>query len=166
MLGGVHAPVHSPDIVLCEPIHPDVIKDDDMITEAVVPDASVAIVLPTPGFRKFSWPREDWMVGDDPSLNTVVEELPGWSLWSAGGLPVVLPSPPIVLDSSDDSVAVQWDRPGRSCVADPSREGRSRDNSWLQCNRLFNNRGTASPTQPQSVGGNLKPTSDTYFDIH
>ena len=50
------------------------------------------------------------MVGGDPSLNTVVEELPGWSPWSAGGLPVDLPSlplSPIVLDSSDDSVAVQ-----------------------------------------------------------
>ena len=62
-----------------------------------------------PGFRQFSWPRDDWMVAGDPSLNTVVEELPGWSPWSAGGLPVDLPSLPlshIVLDSSDDSVAV------------------------------------------------------------
>ena len=47
----------------------------------------------------------------------------------------------------------------KTYVADPSREGRSRDNSWLQLNRLFNNRGTASPTQPQSVGGNYSPAS-------
>ena len=44
-------------------------------------------------------------------------------------------------------------------VADPTREGRNRENSWLQFNRLFNNRGTASPTQPQSVGGNYSPAS-------
>ena len=44
-------------------------------------------------------------------------------------------------------------------VADPSREGRSRNNSWLQFNRLFNNRGAASPTRPQSVGGNYSPES-------
>ena len=81
-----------------------------MITEAVVTDASAAIVPPPPGFRQFSWPRDDWMVGGDPSLNMVVDELPGWSPWSAGGLPVDLPSlplSPIVLDSSDDSVTVQ-----------------------------------------------------------
>ena len=48
---------------------------------------------------------------------------------------------------------------GHQNVADPSRESRNRDNSWLQFNRLFNNRGTASPTQPQSVGGNYSPAS-------
>ena len=58
----------------------------------------------------------------------------------------------------------------RTCVADPSREGRSRNNSWLQFNRVFNNRGTASPTRPQSVGGNystasaLKPRILTYIN--
>ena len=31
------------------------------------------------------------------------------------------------------------------CVANPGREGRSRDNSWLQFNRLLN-KGTAYPT--------------------
>ena len=54
--------VHFPDIVLCEPSCPDVMKEDEMITEAVVTDASAAIVPPPPGF---------------PSLNTVVEEVPG-----------------------------------------------------------------------------------------
>ena len=56
-------------------------------------------------------------------------------------------------------------------VADPSREGRSRDNSWLQFNWFIQtNRGTASPTRPQSVGGNnspanaLKPRILTYIN--
>ena len=48
---------------------------------------------------------------------------------------------------------------GLQNVADPSREGRSRNNSWLQFNRLFNNRGAASPTRPQSVGGNYSTES-------
>ena len=33
-----------------------------MITEAVVTDAFAAIVSSPPGFRQFSWPRDDWMV--------------------------------------------------------------------------------------------------------
>ena len=45
-------------------------------------------------------------------------------------------------------------------VADPSRGRRNRDNSWLQFNGFIQaNRGTASPTRPQSVGGNYSPTS-------
>ena len=51
-----------------------------------------------------------------------------------------------------------------ACVADPSREGRNRDNSWLQFNRLFNNRGTASTTQLQSVGGNYSPASALKYE--
>ena len=43
------------------------------------------------------------------------------------------------------------------CNGYPGRE--TRNNSWLQFNRLFNNRGTASPTRPQSVGGNCTPES-------
>ena len=49
---------------------------------------------------------------------------------------------------------------GHQNVANPGREGRSRDNSWLQFNGFIQtNRGTASPTQPQSVGGNYSPTN-------
>ena len=60
---------------------------------------------------------------------------------------------------------------GHQNVANPGREGRSRDNSWLQFNGFIQtNRGTASPTQPQSVGGNyspvnaLKPRNLTYIN--
>ena len=56
-------------------------------------------------------------------------------------------------------------------VANPGREGRNRDNSWLQFNGFIQtNRGTASPTQPQCVGGNyspanaLKPRNLTYIN--
>ena len=46
-------------------------------------------------------------MGCDPSLFTFTKELPGWSPWSSGGLPVDMPSlplSPIVPDSLDDSV--------------------------------------------------------------
>ena len=49
-------------------------------------------------------------MGGDSSLFTVDEELPGWSPCSSGGMLVdlpLLPLSPIVLDSSDDSVAAQ-----------------------------------------------------------
>ena len=50
-------------------------------------------------------------------------------------------------------------------------ERQNTDNSWLQFNLVYsNNTGTASPTQPQSVGGNyspgnaLKPRILTYIN--
>ena len=110
VLGRTSAPVHSPDIVLCEPSGPAVIMEVDMVTEAVAMDASAAVVLPPPGFRQFSWPRDDWMVGSDTSLEPEVEVFTGGSPWKAGGLPVDPPSlhvSTIVLESLDDSVAVQ-----------------------------------------------------------
>ena len=48
-------------------------------------------------------------MGGDPSLFTFTEELPGWFLWSSGGLPVDMPSlplSPIVPDSLDNFVTV------------------------------------------------------------
>ena len=81
-----------------------------MIAEDVATDMSTPIVPPPPGFSQFSWRCEDWQVGGELSLFTVDEELPGWSPWSSGGLLVdlpLLPLSPIVLDSSDDSVAAQ-----------------------------------------------------------
>ena len=50
------------------------------------------------------------MIGSDTSIDTEVEVFPGRSPCRAVGLPVdppSLPVSPIVLDSSDDSVAVQ-----------------------------------------------------------
>ena len=103
-------PVDPPDIVLGEQSDPAVIRDDDIVMEAVTMDTSAAVVPPPPGYRQFLWPRDDWMVGSDTSLDTEVEVFPGGSPCRAAGLPVDPPSllvSPIVLDSSDDSVAVQ-----------------------------------------------------------
>ena len=70
-------------------------------------DMSAPIIPPPPGFRQFSWPREDWKAGGDPSLFTFTKELPGWFPWSSVELPVDLPSLPLLPigpDSLDDSV--------------------------------------------------------------
>ena len=102
--------MHLPDIIFAEPSRPEVIEEDVMITEDVATDMSAPIIPPPPGFSQFSWPREDWQVGGDSSLFTVNKELPNWSPWSSGGLMVdlpLLPLSPIILDSSDDSVAAQ-----------------------------------------------------------
>ena len=55
------------------------------------------------------------------------------------------------LDHSILATALYWND-SYICSRYPGRE--IRNNSWLQFNRLFNNRGTPSPTRPQSVGGN------------
>ena len=106
VLGHAQTPVKSSDVVLCETSRPAAMMEGNLVTEAVVPVASAAIVPPPPGFRQFSWPRDDWMVDDVPSVDMVVEEVPGWSPGSAEGLPVDLPLSPIVMDRSDNSVAV------------------------------------------------------------
>ena len=107
VLGDAQPPVHSPDIVIHEPLRPEVIEEDVMDTGGVGTDTSAPIIPPPPGFRQFSWPHEDWKVGGDPSLFTFAEELPGWFPWSSAGLPVDLPSlplSPITPNSVDDSV--------------------------------------------------------------
>ena len=71
-------------------------------------DTPPTIIPPPPGFSQFSWSFEDWSVGDEPSIFTFTEELPGWFPGISGGLPVDMSSPPlspIVPDSSDDSVS-------------------------------------------------------------
>ena len=110
VLGRTPAPVHSPDIVLSETSDVSVMKDDDMAKEAVLTDASALVVPPPPGYREFSWPRDDWMVGSETSSGATEEVFPGGSPRKDAGLPVdppSLPVSPIVLDSTDDSVAVQ-----------------------------------------------------------
>ena len=44
----------SPDIVIHEPLRPEVIEDDVMDTGGVATDTSAPIIPPPPGFRHFS----------------------------------------------------------------------------------------------------------------
>ena len=87
-----------------------VTEEDEMNTEGGrmdTTDMPAPIIPPLPGFRQFSWPYEDWSVGDDPSLFTFTTELSGWFPGNSGGLLVDMPSlplSPIVPDSLDDSV--------------------------------------------------------------
>ena len=107
VLGDAPPLVHSPDIIVHDPLIPDVVEEDDMDMGGLTTDMSAPIIPPPPGFRQFSWPREDWIVDGDPSLFTFTKELPGWFPWSSGKLPVDLPSlplSPIGPDSLDDSV--------------------------------------------------------------
>ena len=70
-------------------------------------DMPPTIIPPPPGYSQFSWPHEDWSVGDGQSLCTFTKDLPGWFPDNSGGLPVDMPSllvSPIIPDSSDDSV--------------------------------------------------------------
>ena len=96
--------VHSPDIIVHEPLRPEIVEEDDMDTGGAMTDTLAPIIPPAPGFRKFSWPREEWKVDGDPSLFNLTKELPGWFPWSSRVLPVDLPLSPIVPDSLDDSV--------------------------------------------------------------
>ena len=94
VLGDSPLLVHSPDIIVHDPLRPEVVEEDDMDTGKgyVTRDKSAPIIPPPPGFRQFSWPREDWKVGGDPSLCTFTKELHGWFPRSSGELPVDLPS--------------------------------------------------------------------------
>ena len=53
VLGEDQPPVHLPDIVIHEPLRPEVIEDDvmDTVTGGVATDTSAPIIPPPPGFR-------------------------------------------------------------------------------------------------------------------
>ena len=68
VLGEAPPLVHSPDIVLHEPLRPEISEEDDMDTGGATTDTPTPIIPPPPGFQQFSWPREDWKVSGDPSL--------------------------------------------------------------------------------------------------
>ena len=74
VLGRTPAPVHTPDIVLEGPSDASVVMDDDIAMEVMATDTPVSVVPPPPGFREFSWPLDDWMVGSD----TCSGGLPWW----------------------------------------------------------------------------------------
>ena len=109
ILEDAREPKHSPDVV-CAPSHSDAMETNNLIMKAVRPDTSAVIVPPPPGYRQFSWPHEDWMVGGDPSIDPGLEFVTGWSSRNIEERSVELPSlplSPIVVEESDDSVTVQ-----------------------------------------------------------
>ena len=97
----------SPDILIPDLVCPEIDEEDEMDTVCATTDAPIPVVRPPPGFWQFSWPREEWRPGGDPSLFDFAKELPGWFPWGYGGQPVdppTLPVSPILQSSLDDSV--------------------------------------------------------------
>ena len=68
VLGDAPPLVHSPDIIVHDLLSPEVVEEDDMDTGGLTTDVSAPIIPLPLGFRQFSWRREDWKVGGDPSL--------------------------------------------------------------------------------------------------
>ena len=78
VLGDTPPPVHSPESGAQELLRSAVAEDDEMDTLGGTTDTTdtpATIIPPPPGFQQFSWPSEDWRVGDEPSLFTFTKEL-------------------------------------------------------------------------------------------
>ena len=60
ILGGEPPLEQSPDILLHDPVCPDVTEIDGMDILDAEPDVPITVPHPPPGFRQFSWPREEW----------------------------------------------------------------------------------------------------------
>ena len=107
VLGGAPPQDNSPNIVLQDPPCPEIAEGDDMDPDGATEDITTTVVPPPPGFRQFSWPREEWSVGSEQSLLDFAKGLPGWFPWRYGEQPVdppSLPLSPILQESLDDSV--------------------------------------------------------------
>ena len=105
ILGGAPPMDKSPDFLLHDPVCPEIDEEDEMDTLCATTDAPIPVVRPPPGFWQFSWPREEWGPGGDPSLFDFAKELPDWFPWGYGGQPVDPPSLPVspILQSSLDN---------------------------------------------------------------
>ena len=84
VLGGTPPLDSLPDIVLRDLLCLDLVDEDNMDTVCATTDTTAPIVPPPPGFRQFSWPREEWSVDGEPSLFDFAKELPGWFPWRYG----------------------------------------------------------------------------------
>ena len=107
ILGGEPPLEQSPDILIHDPVCPDITEADKMDIVSAERDVPIPVLRPPPGFRQFSWPRGEWRPDGDPSLFNFSKELPGWFPWGYGGQsvdPPSLPILPILQDSLDDSV--------------------------------------------------------------
>ena len=97
----------SPNILIHDPVCPEIAEDDEMDIVRAETDLPIPVIRPPPGFRKFSWPREEWGPDGDLPLFSFSKELPGWFPWGYGGQsvdPPSLPISPILQNSLDDSV--------------------------------------------------------------
>ena len=106
ILGGEEPLDASPDILIHDPVCPEITVEDEMDIVSVETDGPILIIRPPPGFRQFSWPWEEWGPDSDPSLFNFSKELPGWFPREGGGHSVDPPSLPIsqiLQDSLDDS---------------------------------------------------------------
>ena len=95
VLGDALPPVYSPESGTQELLRSAVAEEDEIDTVRGTTDATdtpSTIIPPPPGFSQFSWPYEDWSVGDEPSLSTFTKALPGWFPGIAGGLLVDMPA--------------------------------------------------------------------------
>ena len=105
--GGSPPQDNLPNIVLPDPPCPELVEEADMDTIGAATELSGPIVPPPLGFRQFSWPREKWSVGGEPSLFDFAMGLPGWLPWCYGIQPVnppSLPVSPVLQGGLDDSV--------------------------------------------------------------
>ena len=107
VLGGAPPQDNSSNIVLQDPPCPGITEGDEIATDVLTEDITATVVPPPPGFRQFSWPREEWSVGSEQSLPDSAKGLPGWFPWIYGEQPVdppSLPLSPILQGSLYDSV--------------------------------------------------------------
>ena len=107
ILGGEQPLDVSPDILIHDPVCPEITVEDEMDIVSVETDGPITVVRPPPGFWQFSWPPGGVGPDGDLSLFNFSNELPGWFPRECGDQsvdPPSLPISPILQDSLDDSV--------------------------------------------------------------
>ena len=78
VLGGEPPVEKSPDILIHDPVCPEIAEEDEMDIVSAETDVPIPVLRPPPGFRHFSWPREEWGPDGDPSLTFQRSSLAGF----------------------------------------------------------------------------------------
>ena len=63
ILGGEPPLEQSPDILIHDPVFPDVAEEDEIDILGADPDVPIPVLRPPPVVRQFSWLREEWGLG-------------------------------------------------------------------------------------------------------